>query len=248
MLSLSLGAAAMSAVSGVAVTKTGIYRPVIWLAFAVYAVGLGLMSMLDSHSSSAVKVIYPLIAAFGLGALFQTPLIALQAAMPIKDMATSTGTFGFIRTLGGTVGISIGQTIFSSFLRKDITKVPNVNFDTSAAGLAQSVRNLKNIADPTTRAAVIQVYSQSISKIWLVMAPIVAASFIMSLAIRNYSLQRKIIDGNEKTRPSTADVEKGTLGDATLNSQEGGENAEKDASRTASAGDIENGPTVEGKA
>ena len=45
----------MSAVSGVAVTKTGIYRPVIWLAFAVYAVGLGLMSMLDSHSSRYVS-------------------------------------------------------------------------------------------------------------------------------------------------------------------------------------------------
>src|SRR6266446_878638 len=28
---------------------------------------------------------------------FQVPLIALQAAMPIKDMATSTSTFGFLR-------------------------------------------------------------------------------------------------------------------------------------------------------
>src|SRR6266852_5764020 len=28
---------------------------------------------------------------------FQIPLIALQAAMPHKDMATSTGTFGFLR-------------------------------------------------------------------------------------------------------------------------------------------------------
>jgi len=27
----------------------------------------------------------------------QTPLIALQAAMPLKDMATSTGAFGFLR-------------------------------------------------------------------------------------------------------------------------------------------------------
>lgn len=27
----------------------------------------------------------------------EVPLIALQAAMPMKDMATSTGTFGFLR-------------------------------------------------------------------------------------------------------------------------------------------------------
>jgi hypothetical protein len=28
---------------------------------------------------------------------FQTPLVALQAAMPLKDMATSTAAFGFLR-------------------------------------------------------------------------------------------------------------------------------------------------------
>lgn len=59
------------------------------------------------------------------------PLIALQAAMPIKDMATSTATFGFLRyvegldnsyavftvrfrTLGGSLGIAVGQAIWSS--------------------------------------------------------------------------------------------------------------------------------------
>lgn len=121
MLSYSLGCSATSALSGVLVTRTGMYRPVIWVAYAVFAVGMGLMIMLDSHSSAVVKVIFPLIPAIGLGALFQvsplmlcgdggsglsvayrifflqTPLIGLQAAMPIKDMATSTGTYGFIR-------------------------------------------------------------------------------------------------------------------------------------------------------
>jgi len=33
----------------------------------------------------------------GLLIPLQVPLISLQAAMPIKDMATSTGTFGFLR-------------------------------------------------------------------------------------------------------------------------------------------------------
>lgn len=57
---------------------------------------------------------YLLIPAFGIGVLFQAPLIAVQAAMPLKDMATATATFGLIRTLGGTVGISVGQAILSS--------------------------------------------------------------------------------------------------------------------------------------
>jgi hypothetical protein len=63
---------------------------------------------------SVKQVFYLLIPALGVGFLFQAPLLALQAAMPVKDMATSTATFGLLRTLGGTVGISIGEAIFSS--------------------------------------------------------------------------------------------------------------------------------------
>lgn len=34
--------------------------------------------------------------------------------MPLKDMATSTGTYGFLRTLGGSLGVAVGQAIWSS--------------------------------------------------------------------------------------------------------------------------------------
>ncbi|KAF5311390.1 hypothetical protein D9758_018812 [Tetrapyrgos nigripes] len=112
MIPFSCGAAVFSAISGIIVTKTREYRMIMWFAWGIFTLGYGLMIMLDSHSNIAEKVLYPLVAALGVGALFQTPLIALQAAMPLKDVATSTAAFGFLRTLGGTVGISIGQAVF----------------------------------------------------------------------------------------------------------------------------------------
>ncbi|TFK42411.1 major facilitator superfamily domain-containing protein [Crucibulum laeve] len=214
MLPYSLGCAALSAMSGVLVSRTGQYRSVMWVAFAIFTVGEGLMIMLDGTSStrgifSAVKVVYPLIAAIGLGCLFQTPLIGLQAAMPLKDMATSTGTFGFIRTLGGTVGISIGQAIFSSTLSKKIAKIPNLSIDTSPQGLSQSVGRLKSIPDPVQKAEVINAYARSISTIWIVMTPILGVSFIMVLFIRKYTLKRAVIRQEEKDEAK--DVEKGAV-------------------------------------
>ncbi|KAK7693539.1 hypothetical protein QCA50_003108 [Cerrena zonata] len=89
-----------------------------WFSWVIIVLGYGLMIQLDEKSNTAEKVLYLLISAVGIGCLFQTPLIGLQAAMPLKDMATSTSTFGFIRTLGGTVGISVGQAILSGFLRR----------------------------------------------------------------------------------------------------------------------------------
>ena len=46
---------------------------------------------------SARQEVFPLIAALGLGCLFQAPLLALQAAMPIKDMATASSALMFLR-------------------------------------------------------------------------------------------------------------------------------------------------------
>ncbi|KAJ4487828.1 MFS amino acid permease [Lentinula aciculospora] len=210
MLPFSLGSALTSAISGVVVSKTREYRLVMWLSWAISVVGYGLMTMLDSHSNTAMKELYPLVGAIGIGCLFQAPLIALQAAMPLKDMATSTAAFGFIRTLGGTVGISVGQVIFSSTLSPRLAKIPNVSIDTSSAALAESVIGLKNIPDATTRAAVIQAYAKSISSIWVVCTPIAGVGFLLILWIRKYTLNRTIVR-NEK-RP--ADAEKGqTLGD-----------------------------------
>jgi len=94
MLPFSLGCAVFSAVSGVLVSRTGQYRIVMWIAYPVFALGMGLMIMLDANSStcvlyfyrgsmivdlwipisSAVKVIFPLIAAIGLGCLFQVSI------------------------------------------------------------------------------------------------------------------------------------------------------------------------------
>jgi hypothetical protein len=114
---------------------------------------------------SAEQVLYLLVASLGIGVLFQSPLIALQAAMPLKDMATSTATFGLLRTLGGTVGISVGQAILTSVrdlssygkpvlitllalqeLSKKISKIKGITgIDTSAGGLSQSVREIHKI-------------------------------------------------------------------------------------------------------
>lgn len=224
MIPYSLGGAALSAISGVVVSRTGQYRIIMQIAYAFFTLGMGLMTRLDAYSNRAEKVLFPLIAAVGLGNLFQLPLIGLQAAMPIQDMATSTGAFTFLRTLGGTVGISVGQAILTSVVRNKVSKIPNANFDTSPSALSESARRLGNIPDPTLRMAIIQAFSQSISTIWIVLTPIIGICFIMVLFIRSYTLHRNVVRAGEKDegapegeqddaktiggRPESRDIEK----------------------------------------
>jgi hypothetical protein len=46
--------------------------------------------------------------------------------------------------MGGTVGIAIGQAIYTSILKNKISKIPGLSgFDTSPGTLSESVRTLK---------------------------------------------------------------------------------------------------------
>lgn len=194
MLSYSLGGAALSALSGQVVARTGAYRPLMWFAWALMTLGWGLMTMLDNTSNTAEKEIYPLVTAIGIGCLFQTPLIALQAAMPIKDMATSTGAFVFLRTLGGTVGITVGEAILSSVLQRRLRGISGfLSIDTSATGLNDSIRQISQISDPTVRNELMYAFTKAISTIWIVNTPLVGSGFIMILFVRAYSLKRNVV-------------------------------------------------------
>ncbi|KAJ7285974.1 MFS general substrate transporter [Mycena rebaudengoi] len=241
MLPYSLGSAMVSAFSGQIVARLKQYRPVIWFAWPVMTLGFGLMIMFDERTGPARQSIYPLVAAVGIGCLFQTPLIGLQAAMPVKDMATTTSTFGFIRTIGGTVAISIGGAIISGTLRTKIRALPHLalNIDTSPASLNQNVLRLKFIANPIVRQMIIHAYARSISMIWVIVTPILGVGLIMSLFIRPYSLSRIIVHGpGDKGKMAAADPEKGATP---------GNVADASAEKVKDAGGAEKGSLDNGK-
>lgn len=50
------------------------------------------------------------------------------------------------RYLGGAIGISLGQAIFSNVARKKMSRFPGLDLDTSAAKLGQIVPKLKLIS------------------------------------------------------------------------------------------------------
>jgi hypothetical protein len=48
--------------------------------------------------------------------------------------------------MGGTVGIAIGQALYTSILKKKISKIPSLSgYDTSPGALSESVRTLRTL-------------------------------------------------------------------------------------------------------
>ncbi|KAJ6473935.1 MFS amino acid permease [Mycena vulgaris] len=199
---------ATSALGGYAVSKMGDFRQ------TIMALGYGLMIMLNERSSMALQIIYPAIAALGAGGLFVPPLIGIQAAMPVRDMATSSATFGLVRLLGSTIGISVGQAIWTGVARSQLSKIPNLTLELSGAALTDSIRAIQNIEPESLRNQVLHAYTKGVSTIWLVFTPILCVCLAATLLLKNYSLKRNIIRTG-KTGPAEPpsslgdDVERG---------------------------------------
>ncbi|KAJ6551403.1 major facilitator superfamily domain-containing protein [Mycena capillaripes] len=205
IIPFSLLSSVGSATGSITVAKMGDYRPIMRVGYTIMAIGYGLMIMLNDHTSIALQLTYPAIAGFGLGLLFIPPLLGLQAAMPVKDMPTTTTTDGLFRSLGSTLGASVGQTIWTGELRRKLGKIPNLNLDLSGGALSQAVRTLYLIEPLPLRLQVIRAYTASISTIWLVNTPIICCCFIAVLFLKPYTLKRKVVRNGKPKGEETLD-------------------------------------------
>jgi len=210
LMPLSLGASLMAVFSGILLSILKKYRLMIWLSWIVMTLGFGLMIMLDETTPIAQQEVFILIAGLGVGCLFQPPLIALQAAMPLDDMATSTATFGLLRTLGGTVGISVGGAIYASELQRRIGQLglqgPMADAGGSLSQLMGDIQQISRIPDLALRSALEHAFTRSVSFIWLVSTPLLGFGTLVVFLLRAYSLKRTVVragDKKEQTENST---------------------------------------------
>ena len=107
---------------------------------------MGLCIDLGYPFSLPKSIIFLLITGVGIGGLFQTPLIALQAAMPYRDMAVATGALVLFRLLGSAAGVAIGGTILDNELSKRLSRISG--FGNMGVGINGNITNLVNLPEP----------------------------------------------------------------------------------------------------
>ncbi|KAK5996027.1 MFS-type efflux transporter phmH [Cladobotryum mycophilum] len=159
-----------AAVGGGIVSKTGRYKPVHIVATILATLGIGLSSILNEGSHKAIWVVFQMLAGAGLGCMISTTLQAVQAGLPESEVATSTATWSFIRSLGTIWGVSIPSAVFNNrfdqlshrfdpSLRDDFTRGKAYEHAT-----AQFVKSF----DPPTRAVIIDAYTDALRRVWLI--------------------------------------------------------------------------------
>ncbi|KAG0291755.1 hypothetical protein BGZ96_004871 [Linnemannia gamsii] len=186
MLPIVAGLLIASILSGFMISKWGQYRPFIWTGFALMTTGCGLLTLLEVDSGRGPQIAYMLIVGLGIGFCMQTILLAIQSAVPLKDMAVATANLTFFRTVGQVIGIAIAGTVFNNKVKSGFAPLlaiyPGIEAVASNSSLAASF-------GPEVEKVILEVYMAAIRNALIVGVPFGVLGFLCSLFIVHNKLR-----------------------------------------------------------
>ncbi|KAJ2803871.1 hypothetical protein H4R20_002721 [Coemansia guatemalensis] len=192
LLPYLLSVSVVSVISGFLVTKTGRYREMVIFGTALFTLGSGLIILFDEDINMGQQIGFMIIMGVGLGFNIQTLLIVVQASAPVEDMASATTLFLFTRSLGGSIGIAILQSI----LQNDI--IPKLNYlsseypdyaDVFSAALNDQSAIYKSDLPTDVRDQLVHDYVLALQKVFIATVPFVAMGFLLSLPLKHIPLK-----------------------------------------------------------
>src|SRR3954468_18993469 len=160
MLPLVGGLMVSSILSGQLPSRPGRYKIFPVIGLGLMTIGLVLFHF-RLHFDTPYGEVAALMVVFGLGVglCMQTLVLAVQNAVPAKDMGVATASATFFRQMGGTLGVAVFLSILFSTVGDNIrtaftTAVATPAFQTAAADPAVQANPANAVAlNPATGAA-----------------------------------------------------------------------------------------------
>jgi len=110
----TVGIMIASLIAGQSTAKFGRYKIFPIIGTALLIIGALLLSRLEVATPILTVGLYSAVFGMGLGMLFQPLVLAVQNAVPPKDMGTATSSSLFFRQMGGTAGTAVFLSILFS--------------------------------------------------------------------------------------------------------------------------------------
>jgi energy-converting hydrogenase Eha subunit E len=176
VLSLVVG----SIFAGTMTTKFGCYNPFLIACSVLMSIGAGLLMTLKVDSSEGEWIGYQILFGFGLGLGMQSPMIAVQAALPKKDIAVGVSLLFVTMNLGGAVLTCVAQTLFDNDLRKGVEKIAGVD---PLAILRSGATDLRRIVPTSQLLDVLKAYDHALTRTFVVALVIAALSLVAAVGI-----------------------------------------------------------------
>ncbi|KAG0059614.1 hypothetical protein BGZ89_000258 [Linnemannia elongata] len=215
MIPLEAGVFISSNIAGILVSKYGKYRPYIFTGTGIAAIGICLCLVLAETSSKVIHVVVLFVCGMGVGQLFPTLIVAIQASVERKDLATVSALHNFFRMTGSGFGVAINGALFQNNLNSGLESsgVP-VEWSNLAKSSAQKIVDIPE----TYRGMVEEVYLDSMKTVFKATIPMAVMMFVLTFSIRHVRLNAKAATltpeperVDETTMPASGESEKGRV-------------------------------------
>lgn len=168
-------------------------RLIIWTGMLMTTVGFSLFITMRTTTSLASLIAIEVVAAIGIGAVFQAPLVAYQAAVDAADMAIATALFGFVRSLSTSISVVVGGVVFQNTIgefgncMRDVLGNASLAQDFSAANASSSVLVVQTLS-LVQQDVVKNAYMESLRAMWKMYASVGGCGFVAALLLKEHSV------------------------------------------------------------
>ncbi|KAF7585593.1 hypothetical protein BBP40_010495 [Aspergillus hancockii] len=177
-------------VSGIFISKTGFYVPIMWIGSTLLTIGCGLLYTLKPGSPARHWVGYQVLTSVGFGLVLQVPYTVVQAVLKPEDVPMGNAFLLFSMGLGGSIALSIGQNIFSTTLVRQLSKYPSLaNLTGSVLGIGAT--DLGSVVSHQNMKQLIDIYSHAITQTFLLPVCAGALAFFFSLGMERKRLHER---------------------------------------------------------
>jgi EmrB/QacA subfamily drug resistance transporter len=179
-----LGWVTFSVLSARLLLRVGYRSPVV-AGMVCLALAFLLMSHMGLGTSRTTTLVNMLLAGMGMGLIMVPLLIAVQNAVPKRDLGTATSATTFFRSIGGAVGVAVMGAVLSAELGRELARLALGVDGPLAAQLAQLAAHPDAVVHPALRQAlpgpVLHAFSQALAN--ALHAVFVVGFLITSLAL-----------------------------------------------------------------
>lgn len=177
LLPMVLGMTFGAVGGGRLIAKTGRYKiyPLVGLALsAAMYLALGLLPQVAGDGLWSTVILVPL--GFGLGLVMPVMTVAVQNAVPHRDLGAATASVGFFRSLGGSVGVAVFGAVFNAAVSDRLSGAGL----SGRAVLEHGASALVGLPD-AVKAGVLATLEHGFATLFLLAAGLAALSFVMTL-------------------------------------------------------------------
>jgi hypothetical protein len=149
-----------------------------------------------------VSSVYMFVVGFGLGAVMQVLVVAVQNAVPYSHLGTATSSATFFRSIGGVIGIALFGAIFNSRLLAELPKYlpPSVLKHFSGSGLSINPAQI-NALPRAQRQGYVEAFSHAIHGVFLFGVPFMVLAFALTWLLKEVPLRNRAFTSTEVETP-----------------------------------------------